>query len=77
VSDHIVVPYVVFVERRERLNRIAEALEPRNDGDVAGRHPVPAVMRVVYSTELRPEQAVSTAVDETRVLRGPRAVDRE
>jgi hypothetical protein len=32
-SDHVVVPYTVFAERRERRNRIAETLQDTNAND--------------------------------------------
>jgi hypothetical protein len=33
-SDHVVVPYTVFAERRERRNRIAATLQDSNATDV-------------------------------------------
>ena len=48
-SDHVVVPFAVFDERRERRSRIAAALREHNRSDVVTQSPlaVAAAMNVV------------------------------
>jgi len=39
-SDHVVVPFAVFNERRERRTRIAAALREHNRSDAGAQSPV-------------------------------------
>jgi hypothetical protein len=60
-SDHVVVSFAVFVERRERRTRIAAALREHNPSDVAVERPlaVAVAMNVVCG------QAPSAATEES------------
>ena len=50
-SDHVVVPFATFVERRERRSRIAAALRERDRRDVSVETPSAAAVPMTCATD--------------------------
>jgi hypothetical protein len=68
-SDHVVVPFAVFNERRERRTRIAAALREHNRSDVAEQSPLAVAVAVTVACGQAPSvatrgQAPSAATEE-------------
>ena len=59
-SDHVVVPFAVFNERRERRTRIAAALREHNRSDVAGQSPLAVAFAVTVARGQAPLAATAT-----------------
>ena len=60
-SDHVVVSFAAFVERRERRTRIAAALREHNRSDVAVQSPLAAAVAMNVACG----QAPSSATEES------------
>jgi hypothetical protein len=59
-SDHVVVPFAVFDERRERRSRIAAALREHNPSDVVTQSP----LAVAVAATVARGQVPSAATEE-------------
>jgi hypothetical protein len=64
-SDHVVVPFAVFNERRERRTRIAAALREHNRSDPGVRSPVAAAVTVAHGQALSAATRGQTPLAET------------
>jgi hypothetical protein len=56
-SDHVLVPFAVFNERRERRTRIAAALREHNRRDVAVEGPLAMAVAVTVARGQAPPAA--------------------